>query len=122
MCHLVNMSYVILSTCHFVNVPFCQRVILSMCYFVNVPFCQCAVLSMCHFVNMSFSCTERLVVAIVTNLLLKKYLQKSSALQFHMIYKTSLIYMITNFDSVIDIASKLTFSTHSQNKALKAFS
>ncbi len=87
-----------------------------------MPFSQYAILSTCHFVNVSFTCTEGQVVAIVTNLSLKKYLQKSSALQFHRIYKTSLIYMITNFDSVIIIASKLTFSTHSQNKALNAFS
>ena len=44
----------ILSTCHFVNLPFCQLAILSTCHFVDVQFCQLAFLSTCHFVNLPF--------------------------------------------------------------------
>jgi hypothetical protein len=44
----------ILSTFHFVNLPFCQLAILSICHFVNLPFCQLAILSTWHFVNLPF--------------------------------------------------------------------
>ncbi len=47
----------ILSTCHFVNLPFCQLAILSTCYFFNLPFFQLAISSIicflaCHFINL----------------------------------------------------------------------
>ncbi len=43
---------VVLSTCHFVNLPLCQLNILSNCHFVNLPLCQLNILSNCHFVNL----------------------------------------------------------------------
>jgi hypothetical protein len=56
-CH--NVKFAILSSCHFVNLPFCQLAILSSCHFVNLPICQHAILSTCHsvrghFVNLPF--------------------------------------------------------------------
>ncbi len=45
---------IILSTCHLVNLSFCQWVILSMCHFVNSSFCLLIILSAHHFVNSSF--------------------------------------------------------------------
>jgi hypothetical protein len=42
-------GYDILSTCHFVNLSFCQLVILSTWNFVNLKFCQLVILSTCHF-------------------------------------------------------------------------
>jgi hypothetical protein len=68
MCRLAFCQLDILSTCHFValpfvNLPFCQITILSTCHcvglhffnfslcclhFVNLPFCQLAILSTCH--------------------------------------------------------------------------
>jgi hypothetical protein len=56
-CRFVNLPFcqlAILSTCHFVNLPFCQLAVLSTCRFVNLPFCQLAVLSTCRFVNLPF--------------------------------------------------------------------
>jgi hypothetical protein len=45
--------FAILSTCHFVSLPFCQLAILSTCHFVNLPFCQLAILWTCHIFNLS---------------------------------------------------------------------
>jgi hypothetical protein len=56
-CHFVNLpfhQYAISSICHFVNFPFCQFTILSICHFVNLPFCQFTILSICHFINLPF--------------------------------------------------------------------
>ncbi len=66
--HLCNLMYAgyflwrkaFLSTCHFVNLSFCQLVILSTCHFDNLSFCQLVILSTCHFVNLSFWQNDKL--------------------------------------------------------------
>ncbi len=44
----------ILSTCQFVNLPFCQLAILTTCRFINFPFHQFAISSTYYFVNLPF--------------------------------------------------------------------
>ncbi len=52
---------IILSTCHLVNLSFCQLVIWWICHFVNSSFGEFVILSTRHLVNLSFSSTIHLV-------------------------------------------------------------
>ncbi len=45
---------VVLSTCHFVNLPFHQFAISLPCHFINLPFHQFAISKNCHFYNLHF--------------------------------------------------------------------
>ncbi len=63
---LVN--FVLLPTCHFVNLPFCQIAIFSTSHFINLPFYQLGILSTWHFINLAFCWLGNFVNLPVFNL------------------------------------------------------
>ncbi len=51
---LSTSGFVTLSTCHFINMAFCQLDISGTCHFVSFPFHQLGILSVSHFINLGF--------------------------------------------------------------------
>ncbi len=72
----------ILSTCHFINLPFYQLAILSTCHFINLPFYQLAIISTCHFTHSSFN---QLTISIIQCFINLQFDHTAICLTYHFV-------------------------------------